>query len=248
MPYRRLPNTDNTRLKAMKKALSVAQNIPPYKLAYSVSSFQKLKYFYPEFVQEIEQNKDLLNRQTEKNKLYQEAMKKAKMYISHFIQVLNFAIVRGEMKPETRNYFNLQDYDKKLPLLTTEADIINWGSQIIVGEQKRISEGLPPITNPHMARVKIHYDNFFHLHKNQKNLQEIHIRSTQKITDLRKKADTIILTVWNEVEQTYANLPPEIKRKQAEEYGVNYVFRKNEKMSFLNANLQEVASELKQLE
>lgn len=248
MPYRRLPNTDNTRLKAMKKAFSIAQNLPPYKLAYSVSSFQKLKYFYPEFVQEIQQNKDLLNRQSEKNKLYQEALKKAKMYISHFIQVLNFAILRGEMKPETRNYFNLQNYNKKLPLLTTEADIINWGNQILIGEQKRISEGLPPITNPNAARVKIHYDSFIHLHKNQKNLQENYARSTQKIAQLRKKADDIILTLWNEVEQTYSDLSPDIKRKKATEYGINYVFRKNEKLSFRNSNLQEIASELKKIE
>lgn len=245
MPYRRLPNTDKTRLKAMKKALSVAQKFPPYKLACSVSSFQRLKYFYPEFVQEIEQNKDSLKRQIEKSKHYQEAMKKVKMYISHFIQVLNFAIVRGEMKPETRNYFNLQEYDKKLPLMTTEADIIKWGNQIIIGEQKRISEGLPPITNPNMARVKIHYDNFIYLHKNQKNLQENYARSTQKIAQLRKKADDIILTLWNEVEQTYSDLSPDMKREKATEYGINYVFRKNEKLPFKNSNLQKIALELK---
>lgn len=246
MPYRRLPNTDNARLKSMKKALDIAENIPPYNLAYSVSSFQKLKYFYPEFLQEIQQNKEIFGRQTEKSKIYQEAFKKAKIYISHFIQVLNFGIMRGEIKPENRGYFNLEEYEKKTPLLNAETDVIKWGEYLIQGEQKRISEGLTPITNPTIARVKIYYENFIRLNKNQKKLQESHSRSLKKIAELRKKADDIILNIWNEVENTYADLPAEQKRKKASEYGIVYVFRKNERIPFPNnSNLKQVANALK---
>ncbi len=245
MPYRRLPNTDNARLKAMEKALSIAENKPPYELAYSVSSFQKLKYFYPEFLQEIKQNKDVYGRQTEKSKTYQDALKKTRMYISHFIQVLNLAIVRGELKADTRKYFKLEGYEKKLPLLNSEADIVKWGEIIIKGETTRISEGCTPITNPTIARVKIHYETFLRLQKSQKQLQESHSLSLQKISKLRTTADEIILNIWNEVEKSFDNLPSEQKRINSSDYGVVYVFRKNEKLPFSNPNLKGMVNSLK---
>ncbi len=246
MPYRRLPNTDNSRLKAMEKALSVADKKAPYDLAYSITSLQKLKYFYPSFAQEIKQNKDIFNRQTDSSKSYQDALKKARMYISHFIQVLNFAILRGEIKTDSRKYFDLEEFEKKLPLLNTESDILLWGEKLIKGEQQRMAEGLTPVTNPTIARVKIHYENFVRLHKQHKKHQESHSRSLQKISELRDTADEIILNIWNEVEQSYNNLQPELKRLEASKYGVVYVFRKNEKMPFKNINLQQMANFIKE--
>jgi len=35
MPYRRLPNTDTARIRAMKTALELGKELPPHKLAYS---------------------------------------------------------------------------------------------------------------------------------------------------------------------------------------------------------------------
>ena len=46
--------------------------------------------------------------------------------------------------------------------------------------------------------------------------------------DVQKEADSIILNIWNEVENTYANLPDDEKRSQAQQYGLSYVFRKSE--------------------
>jgi hypothetical protein len=44
----------------------------------------------------------------------------------------------------------------------------------------------------------------------------------------RSKVDEIIQQVWNEVEQTFNDLPEEMKREKASDYGLVYVFRKNE--------------------
>ena len=37
-----------------------------------------------------------------------------------------------------------------------------------------------------------------------------------------------ILNVWNEVEDSYKDIPEDLKRKKAQEYGLAYVYRKNE--------------------
>jgi len=34
MPYRRLPNTDSARVRALKRAVEISKDIPPFRLAF----------------------------------------------------------------------------------------------------------------------------------------------------------------------------------------------------------------------
>ena len=182
--------------------------------------------------------RDVFESQTSKSKQHQETFRKARLYISHFIQVLNFAIARGEMKPDTRKYFDLPSDETKLPQLNTERDVIVWGQKLIDGEQKRIAEGKTPVTNPTIARVKVHYEDFVRLNISQKGLQDNNARALAKISELRGKADRIILNLWNEIEEHYSNEVPSVKREKAAEYGVSYVWRKNEKVEAESERLE----------
>ena len=240
MPYRRLPNTDNSRIRAIQIALQMSDGVPPFKLSFSVGTHQEIKFFYPEFIQAIELQKESLERQTKQNKNHQEKLKKARIYISHFIQVLNFAIIRGELSIETREIFGLDTDEKKLPQLNTEKDIIEWGEKLIKGEQKRLSKGLTPITNPTIARVKVHYEDYIKIHKTQIYLQGAYNNAIKDISELRIKADAIIVNMWNEIEEHYNNLPTDEKRAMTEQFGVVYVYRKNEKMNFRNLKFEKV--------
>lgn len=237
MPYRRLPNTDSARLKAMEVALRKTDDLSPFQLPFSIATFQELKYFLPEFKQAIVYQRETLERQTAKQLKHQECTKKARLFVSHFIQVLNFSIIRGELKPETRLMFGFDIEDKKLPLLNAEKDIITWGKIVIEGEQKRMMNGLTPISNPNAARVKVHYEEFIRSQQGQKHLQEAHNNATRKISAIRKKADGIILKIWNEIEENFHHLSPEEKRRQSSNLGIVYVFRKNEKLQFDNLKL-----------
>ena len=156
-------------------------------------------------------------------------MNKAQMYLSHFIQILNFAILRGEHQKNIRKYFGINVNDNKLPSLNTEEEIINKGKQIIEGEHKRTQEGNPPLTNPNISLVKIHYEKFLDAYHYQKQLKESSSRAQLKVASLRGKADDFILDVWNQVEKSYKNYQPTEKRKQASSYGLVYIYRKNEK-------------------
>jgi hypothetical protein len=221
----------------MQKALQKTEGVPPFNLPFSVSIHQELKYFFPEFKQALQFQKEALERQNLKQKKHQESFKKARLYVSHFIQVLNFAIIRGELKPETRAIFGLDEDERKLPLLNSEKDLIEWGDRLIKGEYTRLTSGQTPITNPTIARVKVHYEDFLKIHQSQKYLQETHTKSAEKIVELRNKADQIIAQLWNEIEDNFSDLPAEEKREQAENYGLVYVFRKNERLMFRNLKL-----------
>ena len=60
---------------------------------------------------------------------FSEHAKKARLYVSHFIQVLNFCIARGEMKPAIRSYYGLEEKSSKVPPLLTEQDLLFWGEK-----------------------------------------------------------------------------------------------------------------------
>ncbi|MFO8021489.1 MAG: hypothetical protein R6U65_03405, partial [Perlabentimonas sp.] len=53
-------------------------------------------------------------------------------------------------------------------------------------------------------------------------------RSQAELEELRKEANQIILNIWNEVEDTFKDKPDHERRENSQEYGVVYVYRKNE--------------------
>lgn len=228
MPYRRLPNTDSARLKSLKSAHEKGRDIPPFRLAFSPSSYRKIQSLLPLFENAIQEHKNSLNIQAEKNREYQKRIRKARLYISHFIQVVNMAISRGDLVPETRQYFGIEEEEKKLPSLNTEEEIISWGELLLEGEHKRLMKGLNPITNPTIALVKVHYDKFLEYYNYQKSLKKRSQNAQDHLNDKRSQVDGVIQQVWNEVEDTFNDLPEEMRREKASEYGLVYVFRKNE--------------------
>jgi hypothetical protein len=228
MPYRRLPNTDNARYKALLKACHKGKETPPFKLAFSQSTYQRIVSFLPGFEKKITHQKSALHKQIERHKDYQNLQKKAKLYISHFIQVVNMSIQRGEISGSILDYYRLNGYSRKLPPLSSEEEIIKWGERLIDGETQRIRKGMSPITNPTMAVVKVRYEKFLEAYRNQKNLQNANSRALKELADLRPEADDIILSIWNEVEESFKDLPDDLRREKATEYGLVYVYRKNE--------------------
>jgi hypothetical protein len=228
MPYRRLPNTDRARLKALVKAYQMGKELPPFKLAFSQSTYQQIVSFLPGFEKKLLHQKSAISKQIERNREHLGLMKKAKLYISHFIQVVNMAIQRGELAPSILEYYQLEKQNGKLPNLNTEEDIIKWGKCIIDGESDRIKKGMSPITNPTIAVVKVRFEKFFESYYNQKNLRQSNCRTLKELSETRPIADEIIVNIWNEVEESFKDLPDDIRRERAAEYGLVYVFRKSE--------------------
>jgi len=228
MPYRRLPNTDAARLRALQAALKMGKDLPPFKLAFSQSTFQKVQSFLPGFEKHVTESKTAWNNQIKKGKEYHAHLRKARMYISHFIQVLNLAIIRGDLPTSTRSLYGFEEDVLKLPQLNNESEIISWGEKIIKAETERMRKGGNPITNPTIAVVKVRYENFIEAYQYQNNLKKTVQRASSELIDQRKHADGIILKVWNEVEDSLKDVPENIKRESAAEYGVVYVFRHNE--------------------
>jgi len=76
--------------------------------------------------------------------------------------------------------------------------------------------------------VKVHFDKFLEYHNYQKSLKDRSQRAQDHLNERRSQVDSVIQQIWNEVEDTYGDFPEEIRRENALEYGLIYVFRKNE--------------------
>ena len=229
MPYRRLPNTDIARIKSLKAALDKGFELSPIDLAYSQQSLARLKAFYNKFEQTVDAYRKAYEFQTgERSRDYQKKLKNTKLYISHFLQVMNLSIMREDLPRLTREYFGIKENSNKVPDFKTEASIIAWGERIIEGEQKRISQGLNPITNPTYGIVRVHYDMFIKAYRSQKLLQNTTASMLSKVAGLRDEANNIILNIWNETERNFSDLSGEDRRKICKEYGVIYYSRKEE--------------------
>ena len=228
MPYRRLPNTDAARLRALRTAHLKGRELTPFELPFSQHTLNRLQSFLPSFEDAIDQSKSALKSQVSRSNEYNRYFKKAKMYLSHFIQVVGMAIQRGDLPENQKEYFGFAGKEIKVPKLHSESDIIKWGERLIHGESNRRNKGLSPITNPTIAVVNVRYEQFLESLKHQRMLQKNYQRTLEKVESLRREADEIILAVWDEVEKTFSESEPEEKRKKAKNFGVVYIFRKKE--------------------
>lgn len=228
MPYRRLPNTDSARLRALKRAVEISKDIPPFRLAFSMKTLVKIQAFLPVFENAISHQKQTLGNQSEKVRANQETARKARLYITHFLKVMNMAIARGELPAETRTFYGIASDDSSLPSLTTENELVAWGKRIIDGEEYRIRKGSSPVTNPTVAVVKVRYEKFLETRTHYRTINRRASECVNRTSDLRTEADELIASLWNEIEARFASLPEEEKRISAEKYGLVYVFRRNE--------------------
>lgn len=212
----------------MKIALEKGKELPPHKMAYSAKIVVHLQKFLPLFEHSIQLQKQAIASQIKKSKDYSEVVKKARIYLTHFIRVMNMAIFRGDLPAETRAYYGLATNESTVPPLSTENELISWGRRIIEGEEFRIRRGTSPITNPTIAVVKVRFEKFLEANINHKALAKKTLDYSERTGDMRKEADELILQIWNEVEAAHSSLPDDVKKKESEDYGLVYFYRKNE--------------------
>lgn len=229
MPYRRLPSTDQARLTALQTAVQRAseadfnEQVIPY---HTLVEAQRFLTQYESAVSIYHQN---FTSRTSASKQYRRAVQNARMYISHFIQVLNLSVIRGEIKKEQKELYHLNPESHFLPDLSSEEDLIEWGKNIIEGEQERTRLGGFPIYNPAINKVRVHYDIFKESYVNQQMHKKTQHRVTGDIETLRQEADRIILIIWNQIEEYYKNQLPYARLRACQNYGVIYYYRTEEK-------------------
>ena len=229
MPYRRLPNTDQARVRALKAVVAKADTCNMYEMAVTLKTLSLVRNFVRKFEAAQIYYTECYDRQCKAGKKHLSQVKNARLYISHFIQVLNLAAIRSEVKPAHKVYYGLDVKNHSLPDLSSEAALADWGARIIEGEKKRMDLGGIPIYNPTIAKVKVHYDIFMDSYERQKSYQSVTARSLKELSSMRAEADALILDCWNQIEKKFEGIVPNQRRLDScREYGVVYYYRTGE--------------------
>ncbi len=230
MPYRRLPNTDQARVRALKAAVEKGERYNVHDLAITLKTLFDARNFLQRFEAAQIYYTQCYSNQSRASRKHQANVKNARLYVSHFIQVLNLAVLRNEIKVTHKRLYGLPDANS-VPDLLSEVSLVEWGKKIIEGEQQRISQGGIPIYNPTIARVKVHYDIFLDSYERQKNYQVLTGRSLDELASMRARADELILDIWNQVEAKFQDITPnELRLDKCRDYGLVYYYRSGEKI------------------
>lgn len=230
MPYRRLPNTDAARIATLDKAIGMELLQTPDNQPASFKVLNEAKVITNRFKAAVKQFRFHYDELTKCNKRYRPLYQMARLYVSHFIQVLNMTVLRNEIKAEYKSLYGLTPDDFTLPDLAGEQALADWGKLIIEGENKRLAQrGGTPIYNPTIAKVKVHYDIYIESRYERERYKKQMQRSLDQLNLLRKDVDALILKIWDEVEAHYCNLSGENRLEKCREYGIIYYYRKNEK-------------------
>lgn len=229
MPYRRLPNTDNARIKALRTAIEKKETA--YNDAALNFNTQVLRGMLRKFESAQTLYKESLNKQAAENRKFQNKIKNARLYISHFIQVLNLSVIRHEIKKEMKTLYQLEPDNFAVPDLSSNDAVLSWGENIMKGEQDRVQQGGVPIYNPTIARVNVAFSMFKDGYFAQKTYQNTTARQLEALSQQREDIDKVICDLWNQIEGAFADLPYNNKLEKCKQFGVVYYLRREEKIA-----------------
>jgi hypothetical protein len=228
MPYRRLPKTDQARLRALQRAVQQAGNAAYNDQAVNYRTITEAQRFLMQFENQVAQYHANFDSKVTANKQYRHRVRNARMYISHFIQVLNLAVIRGEIKRSQKELYKLDPKSDSLPDLSSEEGLMEWGQNIIDGENQRTAAGGFAIYNPTINKVKVHYEMFKEDYTSHQLHKRTHSRVFEDTETLRKQADEIILDMWDQIEAFYKDELPYAKLQKCQAYGMIYYYRTGE--------------------
>jgi hypothetical protein len=231
MPAKKLPDTDEERIKTLQTILKQEERAENTNVL-SLAEIYPLRNCLLAYENSYTCARQALDDETCAAKNYLQLFQNAQLYASHFIQVLCLATMRNEIKPENLTFYGLTySADFVLPDLSTEEAILAWGERLINGEATRISHGGTAIYNPAITKVKVHYDLFKEAVYSLKIYRQNTNRIQEKLEDVRDKADNLIWTAWTKVEFTYGALPPEERDKKYKDYGIHFYHNGGEQLN-----------------
>lgn len=228
MPYRRLPKTDASRLKALKTLLDNNDIYTARDRFIDWKDINNARTAHDRLLTLVKQYEVDKQAQSRGHARVLPLQRNASMYLSHFMQVLRMCIERGEIKKTATKLYSLPDDITVLPPIQVIGQILEWGPKIINGEKERIKQGGRPIYNPTIGMVSTHFDIFREEYEKHCLLQQRTREMESQLKDLRPGIDELIERIWNQIEQHFMGERVIDRVEDCERFGVKYYYRRKE--------------------
>jgi hypothetical protein len=228
MPYRRLPKTDVTRIKSLEAIVDKDDARFEGTLVVSYKAVDDARLLLARLRRAHQYYMQQYQTQAREGKRCRHHAYMARLYVSHFIQVLDMATIRKEIKPEAKRLYGLEPMSHVVPDLSTDAALVRWGEAVIRGERERLRSGGSPIYNPAIAKVSVYYTQFVDALHEQQQFRLNTSRAHEQVAAMRDEVDALLLDVWNQVEAAFAGLPLAERVARCREFGLIYYYRSGE--------------------
>ena len=232
MLVKKLPTTDEDRIDILRTIADREELNMDENAILTIVELHELRNFLLVFEGAEFCYKQAIEDESKADKHHQELLERARLYISHFIQVLHMMVIRGEIKAENLPLYELDEDDLTVPDLSSEEVVLDWGERLAKGETERTCRGgAATIYNPNIAKVKVHYDLFKDSLQSLKIYRQNTVRNTEGLLELRKKADQQIWDIWTRVESRYWDLSLGERAQKYESYKISHFYQRGAQLN-----------------
>ncbi len=228
MPYRSLPKSDPERSKAITAASRKAAGLDPADSPLNPETTTKLNAVAPQFESLVNERSTAEFDQVSATDTVAAQFEKVGMYVSHFFQVFQFGVSRGQYEASERVLLGLSANQTKLPELTSQPDILLWAQRIVSGEADRVAAGAAPMANPAASEIATLLAELETEKGAQSGKKDLYDDAQKAVAAKRPEVDAVILDVWDELEFAYRLEENPAKRRKCREWGVVYRVRPGE--------------------
>jgi len=223
MPSRLLSKSDIEISKALTAAKLKNDTITEGNEVLSTTTTSNLDIEEPDFAAILLARSIALRNQGTSTAALDEKRERAKLLISHFFQAFNNGVVRGVFPEQDRAFYKLNMTSGNLPNLSSDANILEWGNNIQVGDPARTADGGVVMANPSLADFNVAFIAYKTAKGTHTALKDAYEASQVAVANKRATELDLILRIWNEVETYYSAYEPSTKRRMCKEWGVIYV-------------------------
>lgn len=229
MPFRQLPASDPSRTQALQGALKKWNSTTGAARLISAATGAALETFQPKWEKEVAERADAFGQQSASTQALGTAAGKLRLLVSHFIQVYQLAIARGDFAAAGRAVYELSVNDETVPNLDAEAALLLWADRIVKGDPRRVAQfSEAPMALPAASAVAAALQAYNAKLAAQSEAKDDLEAEQADVIALRADADKLIRDVWDEVEFALRQLEPPTLRRRAREWGVVYAQRPGE--------------------
>ena len=243
-----LPNSNVNRQTAILHAKETKGSVAPEDMAITPDVATRIDAFAVTYTVAIDAVfaalGDQVRKTIEKNELMRKVILLEKECFKHLNSCIKISeeLDDGLFEKADRVFFNLTPEQDTLPKLTTEAEVMMWGMNIVKGESARIALGKTPLTQPDVTTINTWYQLFRDANNEQTALKNTYDHAQKALEDLKEEANTLVRDIWDDVENFYRHEEIESKRRLCREWGVIYITRESDKSSDLEGTVRDSSS------
>ena len=220
---RSLVKSDDAREAAMTTAKNYKDNVSPTANVLSATNTSLLDAHQPLFIQLRTTYKNAEKEYRDTLPAYNRMLKKLKNKSSHGLQLVNFKIIDEDegFLPSVRSIYRLP-LNGKLPKMMTEAEIMAAAEDFIRGETTRVSRGETAMTDIKWTEVQEMLNNLREMCLEKGKLFLVFKNAISALKDERKKVDTLINNMWDDIEHAAQGKPKAMRHKFGKIWGMTF--------------------------